>query len=620
MKWRDLRARIRVLIEAASHAGVRHDTPPHLAQKIILTNKLCMTYAGISLPYIWVFQWMGVPILGYFIFLIFLVYIALILCNLKYYYFVSRIGTVLTGNLAVFLYASALGRPAGVQGLFFSCSLLPFILFDASSKKSLIFGILISPLLFATLEITHYQLLPEIPLSPSMLELFRYAMIATNFLISFFLIYHLHRAHTKAEKELHNLVLHLKEEILERQATEKERLRLEGERFARIKAEESNRGKDEFLATLSHELRTPLQSMSIWTQLLLRENTSPDLLAKGIKNIEAGLKLQSHLINDLLDVSRILADKLDLDLKPVSLLSALDQAVTHALPAAIERRVHLRLMNSISQSESPGEPLISGDSFRIVQIFSNLLSNAVKFTPSDGKVEVRVSSTPQYLKVEVRDSGIGISAEILPYIFERFWQADSSKTRARGGLGLGLSIVNSLVARHGGTISVASEGAGKGTCFSVEFPRIAVSAPPRVEKKNGTPVLKKISFQGLHILIIDDDEATRRALEEALKNRLIRVSVAASAKEGRQKFEADRPDLIISDIGMPEEDGYSFIRSLRILPDEKGGKTPVIAFSAYAAATDQARAMNAGFDDYLSKPASLSDLFASIGRLAGRSA
>lgn len=386
-----------------------------------------------------------------------------------------------------------------------------------------------------------------------------------------------------------------------------------GEQHARSEAEAANRVKDEFLATLSHELRTPLTSMLGWACVLRGTQIDEELLDKGLEAIERNARVQTQLIDDLLDVSRIVSGKLHLDVRPVELSSVIEAAITVVRPAADAKSIRL------TSRYEPAVGAISADSARLQQIVWNLLSNAVKFTHEGGRIEVRLERVNAHARLTVSDTGQGISPEFLPRVFDRFRQADSSTTRDYGGLGLGLAIVRHLVELHGGTVQAESNGAGQGASFSVTFPvitgRIEAALLQNLEyRRNGTPKLN-----GLRVLIVDDEPDARQIISTVIAQTGAEVRTCESVHEALQTLEEWRPDVLMSDIGMPGEDGYSLISKVRSLPAERGGRTPAAAFTAYAREEDRNRALAAGYQMHIAKPVSSGQLVAMIADLAGRS-
>jgi PAS domain S-box-containing protein len=399
-------------------------------------------------------------------------------------------------------------------------------------------------------------------------------------------------------------------DIGERRRTEQERRRLlQQERQAREEAETANRVKDEFLATLSHELRTPLNAIVGWASVLATVNKKavaggtpvPGELTEGLDAINRNARVQAQLIEDLLDVSRIISGKLRLEVKRVELSPIVEAAIASVLPAAQNKQI--RIDREIAATATS----IWGDAARLQQVIWNLLSNAIKFTPAGGKVSISVRRIDSTVELTVTDSGRGIRPEFIPYVFERFRQADASTTRTQGGLGLGLAIVKHLVEQHGGTVSAASEGDGKGATFTVRLPQSnsvdleptpapAAAPAPAVVRPAGPPLA------GLKILAIDDEADARNLLKRFLERCGASVTAADSVAEAMTALRSERFDLVISDIGMPHEDGYVLIKKLRALPEEEGGQTPAIALTAFARAEDKQRCLQAGFHVHVAKP------------------
>ncbi len=397
--------------------------------------------------------------------------------------------------------------------------------------------------------------------------------------------------------------LGLAEERRRRREAESERDRLlESERLARETAEAANRMKDEFLAIASHELRTPLNAMLGWASLLT--TTAPDaaLLAKGLEIIRRNAVAQSRLIEDILDISRIVTGKLQLRTARLPVMSFVQPAVESVRPAAAAKHISISL-------EVDGNEIIHGDSGRLQQVLWNLLSNAVKFTPAHGAVRVSTTRDEETISIAVEDSGQGIDGDFLPYVFERFRQADPTATRRAGGLGLGLSIVRYLVEAHGGSISAESAGNGRGSRFVVRLPRELVSDKPATnaivlpapdeDLQEDTP---PASLRGIRVLLVEDDLDSRELIAFILRAHGAQVSVAASANDALQIFKDEIPTIVISDIGMPDMDGYSLMRRLRELPRSAGGATPAIALTAYTRELDRHQAEAAGFQRHLAKP------------------
>jgi signal transduction histidine kinase len=395
----------------------------------------------------------------------------------------------------------------------------------------------------------------------------------------------------------------------------------EAERQARKDAEAANRLKDEFLATMSHELRTPLNAILGWATLLQRGSDSPSSLNRGLATIERNARAQARLIEDVLDVSRIVTGKLRLDVRPVDAIAIARAAIDVVRPAAEARQVRLIIEHTAGEASE-----VSGDADRLQQVIWNLVSNAVKFTPPEGGVWLRVERAGPVVRIVVRDTGSGIEPEHLPFIFERFRQVDSSTTRKHGGLGLGLAIVRHLVELHGGSVTAESAGAGRGATFTVQLPVRAaedgaleggVTAPGNGRHHTSSGLT---SLLGIKILIVDDDDDSRFVLESALERAGAAVTSADSAAAALVALDAQRFDVLVSDIGMPGEDGFSLLKSVRRLPEPRGGTVPAIALTAYARSEDVERALGVGFQRHLAKPADLEELARIIVMLvAGRS-
>ncbi|MET0626025.1 MAG: PAS domain-containing protein [Pyrinomonadaceae bacterium] len=414
-------------------------------------------------------------------------------------------------------------------------------------------------------------------------------------------------------------IVGISRDITERKRAEESRLELAREQAARAEAEAANRLKDEFLATLSHELRTPLTAILGWASMLADGYVAEEMRADALGVIYRNAKSQAQLIDDLLDVSRIITGKLRLDTRPVELAAVVEAAVAVVRPAASAKGVQLRAVFG------PGVAAVSGDSDRLQQVVCNLLSNAVKFTPDGGSVQVRLGRTGAHVEVEVSDTGQGIAAEFLPHIFDRFRQADMGTTRRHGGLGLGLSIVRHLVELHGGTVEAESAGEGLGTTFRVTLPfaappdagvagiAAATSHPAAGKATTGLP-----SLEGLKVLAVDDELYGRRFITEVLRRCGAEVVAVSSAGEAFELIQTWRPDVLLSDIGMPGADGYVLIERVRALPEELGGATPAAALTAYAGAEDRARALSSGYQRHVAKPAEPAELASVVATLAGR--
>lgn len=388
----------------------------------------------------------------------------------------------------------------------------------------------------------------------------------------------------------------------------------ERERSARMLAESQGRIKDEFLATLSHELRTPLNAIVGWTDLIRRSADDRQTVAEGIEIIHRNAQAQTRLIDDLLDMSRIISGKIRLDIQQVHPVSLIQAAIEAADPAALGKGVRMRKV--LDPLAGP----VSGDSGRLQQIVWNLLSNAIKFTPRGGVVEVILERVNSHLEISVSDNGEGIPPEFLPFVFERFRQADSSTTRKHFGLGLGLAISKNLVELHGGQITAKSPGPGEGATFTVLLPiRIANLAEsgrshPTASDKSMTPEPLAAELHGIQVLVVDDDADARELIARLLQARQATVSVASSAEEAHKLIANGHPDVIVSDIGMPGQDGYQFIRELR----KAGVRTPAIALTAFARSEDRMRALQSGYQMHLAKPVQPAELITVVGSVTGR--
>ena len=398
---------------------------------------------------------------------------------------------------------------------------------------------------------------------------------------------------------------------LQRSEEAREQLLLRAER-ARSEAEAANRIKDEFLATLSHELRTPLTSLLGWSSVLREAKRDEKVLNQGLEAIDRNARAQAQLIDDLLDVSRIVSGKLNLDVRPLDVASVTRAAINVVRPAADAKGI------SLDYSNEPSLGAISADSARLQQIIWNLLSNAVKFTPHGGKIVVRIEREGSDACVTVRDTGQGIEAEFLPRVFDRFRQADSSTTRSFGGLGLGLAIVRHLVELHGGTVSAYSEGLNKGATFTATFPLLEDRTEPVAVAHNESLFAESHSLDGLRVLLVDDEPEARQIISTVITRTGAEVQACESANEALAKLAEWKPDVILSDIAMPDEDGYSFIGKVRALPREKGGDTPAAALTAYARDLDRRQALAAGYQMHIAKPIGASQLVTMIARLARR--
>ncbi len=405
---------------------------------------------------------------------------------------------------------------------------------------------------------------------------------------------------------------------LKRAAAERERL-LVAERAARAEAERVSLMKDEFLATLSHELRTPLNAILGWSQILRGRTGDEEEQQEGLAVIERNAKVQTQLIEDLLDMSRIISGKVRLDVQRVDLQDVVKAAIASVRHSADAKDIRLQIV--LDPLAGP----VRGDPNRLQQCFWNLLSNAIRFTPKGGRVQVSLERVNSHLEVCVVDNGQGIEPDFLPHVFERFRQGDGSTTRRHGGLGLGLSIVKHLVELHGGTVRAKSAGIGQGATFCIELP-VMVVHPSAGDSRRDHPkgiaqesqALDHPSLEGVLVLAVDDEPDARNLLRHVLSSCGARVLLAASAREGLELVRRERPDMIVSDIGMPGEDGYEFIRQVRQLSPDEGGRTPAAALTAFARAEDRTRALRAGYQMHVAKPVEPTELTAVVASLATR--
>jgi len=399
-------------------------------------------------------------------------------------------------------------------------------------------------------------------------------------------------------------------------ATER-RQALEREKEARLEAEAANRVKDEFLSTLSHELRTPLTAIMGWSNLLLHGGVEPAKQRHAIETIARNADSQCQLIDDLLEVSRIITGKLRLEFAACELQPIIEAAAESVRPTAEAKGVRLQLVFE------PEGGTVSGDRERLQQIVWNLLSNAVKFTPGGGNVDVTVQRVNSHVEIKVADSGAGIHSDFLPLVFDRFRQADGSTTRTHGGLGLGLAIVRHLVELHGGVVTADSDGSGKGATFTVRLPvtsQVETPVPVTIDPASVPAVSSReiTSLENLRVLIVDDEFDARELVTVMLESCGAVMKSAASSNEALGILETWTPDVLIADIGMPVEDGYGLIRRVRALSKERGGQTPALALTAYARTEDRIRALSAGYQVHLSKPVDRAELAAVVARLAER--
>jgi len=396
---------------------------------------------------------------------------------------------------------------------------------------------------------------------------------------------------------------------------------LEAERVAREQLERAGALKDDFLATLSHELRTPLNAILGWTHVLLTNKTDPARTREGLEVIARNGRAQAQIVEDLLDMNRIMAGRLRLEVRRTDLASVINEALDSLRPAAAAKGV--RLQSVLDPHAGP----VSGDPGRLQQVFWNLLSNGIKFTPKGGKVQVTLERVGSSVEVKVSDSGEGITPAFLPHVFDRFRQADASTTRRHGGLGLGLAISKQLVELHGGSIRALSGGLNTGATFTVTLP-LAVfasetSAPAEVRAiaRSSAPAMpldEPLSLDGVRVLMVDDEVDARSLLQRLLEDHGAQVAAAASADEAFNLLLLERFDVLVSDIGMPGEDGYAFLKRVRALGAENGGDIAAVALTAYARAEDRVRAIRTGFQMHVAKPVEPVELLTMVASLAGR--
>jgi signal transduction histidine kinase len=412
-----------------------------------------------------------------------------------------------------------------------------------------------------------------------------------------------------AEEALRRSEARLKQVI-----TEREQL-LQSERFARSEAERLSHIKDEFLATLSHELRTPLNAIQGWAALLRQREVTPEDRARGLEAIDRNVRAQAQIVSDLLDMSRIISGKIHLEVQLVNLHEVIHNAVEAVRASAEAKKLRIRtLLDS-------GVGLVRGDPSRLQQILWNLLSNAVKFTPAGGRIQVVLERVNSHVDIVIEDTGIGIAPDFLPHVFERFRQADSAMTRRHGGLGLGLSIVKTLVELHGGSVRVKSGGENQGTTFVIALPVSQVSEED-ADRNRRLPVLadplEAIELPRLDntsVLIVDDEPDGRQLMVRILEGRGARVTAVAGGTEALEELKGHHFDILVSDIGMPDLDGYELMRRVRTLDSNRSGPIPAIAVTAYARAEDRQRSLLAGYQMHLAKPIEARELVAGIGSL-----
>jgi len=365
---------------------------------------------------------------------------------------------------------------------------------------------------------------------------------------------------------------------------------------------EANRAKDEFLAILSHELRTPLTPILSWSTLIREHDLDPATRDRGLRAIERNAKLQARLVEDLLDVSRIITGKLRLNMKPTAVDPVVHAAIDSLRPAADAKDLRL---DAVVDAEPA---MVSGDADRLQQVVWNLLSNAIKFTPRGGRIEVRLEQTTDHVRLTVADDCVGIDPAMLPRLFDRFWQADSTITRAHGGLGLGLAVVRHLVELHGGTVHADSAGTDRGATFAVALPALVVRSTQDDPGDRPDGPAKTTRLHGLKVLVVDDDQDTCEIIGAVLAAAGAEIRTCYSASQALSAIDTWIPDLLVSDIAMPGDDGYALIRKIRTRTTEEGGRMLAVALTAYGRSEDRVKALSAGFQVHVGKPIEPSQL------------
>jgi PAS domain S-box-containing protein len=402
-------------------------------------------------------------------------------------------------------------------------------------------------------------------------------------------------------------------DITERQAAAAERERLlEAERVARAEAERASRVKDDFVAMVSHELRTPLNAILSWTQLMMRDRQDPAILDRGLNVVARTTRVQAQLISDLLDISRIVAGKLQLEVQNVDVESIVRDAVETLRQDADAKDIELR-----TTLEATGP--VSGDPGRIQQVVWNLLANAIKFTPQHGHVAVTLRGADNQVEIAIADDGVGIRPDFLPHVFDRFHQADRSITRRYGGLGLGLAIVKHLVEAHGGSVRADSDGEGLGATFTIVLPSegsVLEREAPHLQQLTKDP-WEAVTLDGIKVLVVEDEPDTRDFLRRLLEGHGAVVVAAGSVKEALSLSRTEQPDMLISDIGLPDVDGYELVQQIREDAADGPSGIPAIALTAYARAEDRMRALRAGYQAHITKPVEPAELLAAIASFAG---
>ena len=417
-----------------------------------------------------------------------------------------------------------------------------------------------------------------------------------------------------AGERLYTVILR---DVTERKRAEEERDRLlERAREAASDAERANRAKDDFLATVSHELRTPLTPILTWARMLRARKVDDNTLQRGLDMIERAARSQAQLVEDLLDISRIVSGKVRMDVRRIHPAGLIEAAIESLRPAADAKQIHLEVVLD------PRAGLVSADQERLQQVVWNLLSNAIKFTPRDGRVNVVLQRINSHLEIVVRDTGEGIAPEFLPYVFDRFRQHETSTARVHGGLGLGLAIVRQIVELHGGTVKCDSPGVGRGAVFTVTLPLAPIQTSLRAEEVHPAideampPLSTTATLVGLRVLVVDDETDTLATIAMVLGEAGAEVRTASSAARGLEILRAWRPSVLVSDLGMPEVDGYTLIRQVRELSPEEGGRIPALALTAYARVEDRLNVLQAGFQMHVPKPIEPAELIAIVSSVS----
>jgi signal transduction histidine kinase/CheY-like chemotaxis protein len=391
--------------------------------------------------------------------------------------------------------------------------------------------------------------------------------------------------------------------------------RLAREQEARTKAEEADRAKDQFLAMVSHELRNPLSPILAWSRMLKLGNLAPEKARDAVEAIERNAVAQTQLVEDLLDVSRIVSGKLRLDVRPTSLATVIESALDSLRASAEAKQIRVRLVLD------PLPDLVLGDPDRLRQVVWNLVSNAIKFTPKGGRVQVALERVNSHVELSVSDTGEGIGSDALPHVFERFWQADRTAGGRHSGLGLGLAIVRHLIESHGGEVAAHSDGAGHGATFVVKLPLMVTTEQVKDPRRrhptaaDAAPRLTLPELHGLKVLVVDDEPDANEMVQTLLTSCGAEVRVAASTRQALDILDRWRPDVLVSDIGMPDEDGYVLIREVRQRPRSRGGDVPAVALTAYARVEDRVKILNAGFQMHVSKPVEPTELVAVVASI-----